>query len=251
MSTPLVLLHGWGLSARVWTPVVQSLPQAMCILTPDLPGHGNAAAAPRGELMAWGDTLLAALPATMTLCGWSLGGMIALDLARRHPERIARVILMATTARFVAAPDAQPPWPHGLDASIVDGFIDGYATDPATTLRRFTALQTMGDTQRRMVNARLSEALSVSSQGNPGALADGLRMLARSDLRATLGEIHPPVHIIHGAGDALMPLAGAQWLARRLPRASLDVFEGCGHAPLLSRPANCAALIAEWTSERT
>lgn len=250
MSTPLVLLHGWGLSARVWTPVVQALPAGMTLLTPDLPGHGTAPAAPRAELAAWSDALLAGLPPTMTLCGWSLGGLIAMDLARRYPERVTQLILIDTTARFVAAPQDDPPWPHGLEARVVDGFIDGYATAPLPTLRRFVALQALGDARRRDVGTGLNDALSAVRDDSQHALADGLRVLAASDLRATLGEIRQPAHIIHGAGDALMPVAGAAWLAAHLPCATLDVLDDCGHAPLLSRPVDCATLIAEWTSER-
>ena len=252
MSTPLVLLHGWGLSAGVWTPVVRALPPTASVLTPDLPGHGAAPAAPHADLASWGDTLLIDLPPRMTVCGWSLGGMIALDLARRYPERVARVILMNTTARFVATPDGEPPWPHGLEHSVVDGFINGYATDPLTTLRRFIALQALGDARRRPVSAALGEALSATTpdDSNSQALADGLRILAESDLRTTLNTIQQPVHIIHGAGDALMPLAGAEWLAEHLPDSTLAIFDDCGHAPLLSRPDACAALIAEWASER-
>lgn len=245
-----MLLHGWGLSAGVWAPVVRALPAAMTTLTPDLPGHGTAPAAPRADLGAWGDTLIDELPPAMTLCGWSLGGLIALDLARRYPERIARVILLATTARFVAAPQDDSPWPHGLERSVVDGFIHGYATEPAATLRRFTALQAMGDTQRRTVSAGLGVALSGPRADCPGALADGLQILAESDLRATLGEIRQPVRMIHGAGDALMPVAGAEWLAEHLPNSTLNVLDGCGHAPLLSRPTECATLITEWTRAR-
>lgn len=247
MSTPLVLLHGWGLSARVWTPLVRALPSAMTVVTPDLPRHGAAPAAPRAGLAAWSDALLADLPPTMTLCGWSMGGLMALDLARRYPQRVTTLILIDASARFVAAPQGDPPWQHGLESGVVEGFIDDYATAPLPTLRRFVALQALGDAQRRSVSAGLIDALTSAPSAG---LADGLRVLAESDLRATLGEIEQPVHIIHGAGDALMPVAGAAWLAEQLPRATLDVLDDCGHAPLLSRPVDCANLIAEWTSER-
>ncbi|MBI1907399.1 MAG: alpha/beta fold hydrolase [Rhodocyclales bacterium] len=243
MSTPLVLLHGWGLSARVWTPVMQALPTHMTVVTPDLPGHGAAPAAPRGSLAAWSDTVLASLPPTMTLCGWSLGGLIALDLARRYPQRVTTLVLIDTSARFVAAPQEDPPWLHGLESGVVDGFIKGYAADPLPTLRRFVALQALGDARRRGVSAGLNDALTSAPSAG---LADGLRILAESDLRATLGEIQQPVHVIHGARDALMPVAGAAWLAGHLPHATLNILGDCGHAPLLSRPLDCTTLMAEW-----
>jgi pimeloyl-[acyl-carrier protein] methyl ester esterase len=51
------------------------------------------------------------------------------------------------------------------------------------------------------------------------------------------------VRLLHGAGDALMPLAAAQWLADALPDGRLSIFDDCGHAPFLSRPRDCAVLI--------
>ena len=248
MSAPvptLVLLHGWGLLPRVWTELRQALPPDLMVLAPALPGHGDAPPAPGATLADWSDALLAALPEGAVLCGWSLGGLIALDLARRHPEMVSRLILIGSSPCFVSQSDCAPggPWPHGLDAATVAGFIDGFAVDPAATLRRFVALQAIGDARRRAVAGELADAHARHDGRRADALADGLRVLAETNLRATLDTIRQPVRLLHGSGDALMPLAGAEWLAGQLPQGRLTVFDDCGHAPFLSRPAECGALI--------
>ena len=93
--------------------------------------------------------------------------------------------------------------------------------------------------ERKHLNAALAEF-----DGNRAkALADGLRLLAQTDLRPAIRDIRQPVHIIHGAADALMPVTAARWLAEQCPHSQLTVFEDCGHAPFLSRPEDCAALI--------
>jgi pimeloyl-[acyl-carrier protein] methyl ester esterase len=236
-TAPLVLLHGWGLSARVWSGLTAALPPGQVVHALDLPGHGSAERAYDASLRGWADRLLDAMPHDAVLCGWSLGGLIALELALRHPERFSRLILFGASPCFVAHGS------HGLPRATVQAFIDGFAAEPAATLRRFIALQTLGDARRRAVGAALSAAVSDFAGERHRALADGLELLARSDLRPRLAALRLPATLVHGAADALMPATGARWLARQWPQAHLTLFDDCGHAPFLSRPVECAALI--------
>ncbi|MCK0512762.1 alpha/beta fold hydrolase [Aromatoleum buckelii] len=241
----LVLLHGWGLGPQVWAPLMPHLPAGLCVRTPALPGHGGTLAC-SPTLEAWGDALLPELPDGAVVCGWSLGGLIALDLAQRYPRKVARLVLIDTSPCFVTRPEnIAAPWPHGLAALTVTGFIDDFAHDPAATLRRFVALQALGDARRRTVSNALNAALVNLEQCDRNMLASGLELLADTDRRAALDDVRQPVQLIHGAGDALMPLTAAEWLATRLPDARLARFDDCGHAPFLSRPEDCAALIED------
>lgn len=239
MSAPLVLLHGWGLTPQVWNPLHAHLPPELAVYAPALPGHGEAAPAAGPELAAWSDALLPQLPDKCVLCGWSLGALLALDLARRYPERISRLVLIGASPCFVSQPD----WPHGLDASTVGGFTRDFETAPDATLRRFIALQSLGDARRRAVLGGLNEALASPGEAQHGALGNGLRLLADVDLRETIRGLRQPALVLHGAADALMPISAARWLAERLPGSHLAVFDDCGHAPFLSRPLESAALI--------
>jgi pimeloyl-[acyl-carrier protein] methyl ester esterase len=246
VTLPLVLLHGWGLSPAVWSslrPLLADFPE---ISAPWLPGHGPAELAHGPDLADWTDLLVPDLPDQALMVGWSLGGLIALDLARRHPRKVARLALIGATPRFVAGPD----WPHGLAAETVQGFRDGFAADPGATLRRFVALQTVGDARRKAVALALSDALPPLGEEHAPALADGLRLLAETDLRDGLAEIRQPVRLLHGEGDALMPAAAATWLADQFPNGRLTLLTDCGHAPFLSRPADCATLLAGFADDR-
>ena len=242
-SPPIVLLHGWGLSSKVWVPLQAQLPAATAL---DLPGHGSAL--PAGDsLAAWAEALVAQLPDGAVLVGWSLGAHLALHIAAQHPHKAARLVLIAATPRFVQAPD----WPAALPAATLADFRRDFDTTPDATQRRFTALQAMGDGRRREVTAALNAALTPTDAAHHPALATGLRLLADTDLRPRLADVRQPVRLLHGAEDRLMPVAAAEWLADALPDARLSVFKDCGHAPQLSRPADCATLIRAFAAEAT
>jgi len=243
-KAPLFFLHGWAMTPAVWQPLIAALgTENFECHAPPLPGHDGNATDVKPSLAAWADALAPALPPAATVIGWSLGALLALELARTRFEHVERLILLGATPRFVSASD----WPHGLDAAVVASFTDGYISQPTQTLSRFLTLQTLGDASRRQLLPQL-EAAAVPHTGSPlPALADGLKILTTSDLRPQLAEIRQPVHLIHGSNDALMPIEAARQLATALPRARLTVFEHCGHAPLLSRVDECAAVIgAVW-----
>ena len=254
-APPLVLLHGWAMSPAVWAPL-RALLGDRPVLAPALPGHAGAVparhAAPEDLLAAWSDALLARLPQQATLVGWSLGALLALDIAARHPMRVARLVLISSTARFVAdVPDTaavtQPAtaWP-GLAAETVAAFCNGFAQSPQATLRRFLALQCLGEATRKVLADQLESCLAPEHRGGTGehaGLRAGLELLACADLRPVLAQVRQLCLLIHGEHDALMPVAAARMLAQALPDAQLAHLPAGGHALPLSHAADCARLI--------
>lgn len=239
-ASPLVFLHGWAMTPAVWQPLIARLNSGNAVFAPALPGHGGAPAAASAILQAWTDAIQAALPDDAVVTGWSLGAMLALDLAARYPHKVSRLALIGASPKFVSSAD----WPCGLPPDTVSSFLSGYVAEPQPTLRRFLALQTLGDSARRGLMPMLEQSQQAHPEGRAQrALAVGLSILAEADLRPSVAQVKQPVQLIHGDGDALMPVAAAQWLAQALPNAGVEIVSGSGHAPLLSRPDRCAELI--------
>src|SRR5690606_38311261 len=85
----LVLLHGWGVNQGVWQSIRQRLPAAVSVLTPDLPGFGVTQQFPQPYTLDTVCQVLAEkIPDGSAVCGWSLGGLVALALATRYPKKV-------------------------------------------------------------------------------------------------------------------------------------------------------------------
>ena len=238
----LVLLHGWGMHGGVWAGVVPTLAQHHRVHAVDLPGYGDSAAITPYSLDSIAQRLADNLPPQFDLCGWSLGGQVALALAARYPMRVRRLVTVGCNPCFVTRAD----WPHGVASEVLQLFADSLAQDYAGTLKRFLALQAQGDATARAVLTQLRGLLFARGQPSEAVLKDGLAILLHTDLRANLAGITQAALVIHGEHDTLAPLAAGQWLADALPHARLHAVSGASHAPFLSHNADFTAALTDF-----
>lgn len=236
--TETVFLHGWGLHGGIWAETLANVPGQ----APDLPGYGVLPTPSPYTAEALADQVAATLDASVNLVGWSMGGMVALALAARHPDRVARLVLVGTSPAFVDRPD----WDLGLAPEVLAGFAADLSRDYRATLLRFLALQARGGDDARAVVGRLRQAVFARGEPRPDVLAAGLELLRGVDLRAQAGQIACPALVVHGRHDTLCPVAAGEWLASQLPRARLARHESASHAPFLSHPAWFAETVREF-----
>lgn len=241
----MVLLHGWGLHSGVWDEVVPSLAKTYRVWRVDLPGHGRSASCP-GDYTLEGvaDAVRTALPVevrTASWVGWSLGGLVALQLALAAPLQVTALVMVAASPRFVRAPD----WPMAMAPAVLDGFARSLDEDYPATLQRFLALQVRGSEHARADLRRLRTRLLIHGVPDPHALRSGLHILAHTDLRARLGTLQCPLGLMAGERDTLMPAAALEPIRHycqrpspdgTVPRVATAVIAGAGHAPFLSHP---------------
>jgi len=235
MKPSLVMFHGWGYQPSIWHSLAAELDEFQ-VLMPELhPSSPN--------IDTWADSVQAAIPVGSLILGWSLGALLALNIASRHPTKIAGLVLIGASPRFAAGKD----WIHGMDPAVVAAFKTSYEEHPRATLKRFLALQVLGDSARNSVKSVLEPHLLSNEEALP-ALSLGLEILATADLRDRL-PITTPCSLLHGERDALMPLAAAHMLHSRLPRSRLIILPESGHAPLFADTAALAALIRKTYDE--
>lgn len=247
---PLALIHGWGQHGGIWCELLARLereggaPEAVCNC--ELPGHG---AAPSGdfELDALSESYAAQAPAACAVIGWSLGGLIALRWAQRQPQQVRKLILFGSTPCFGVRPD----WVHGAPAEVQQAFAAQVEADPARALQRFADLLAAGEMDVRGVRNALRASLAAAPVPSAAMLMAGLRLLAATDLRASLRTDPPnmPTLVIHGEDDTITPFGAGRWLAETLPQARLLALPGCGHAPMVSHVEPVEAAIKAFLEE--
>ena len=237
-GTPLLLIHGWGMHSGMWGQVAKKLAQSYKVYSVDLPGHGLSKVTVLNSANGVEslDAIVAQLTAQFTepinLCGWSLGGQIALRWAQLHPAQVNKLVLVASTPCFVQTSN----WPAAMATKTLQGFADALIQNPTQTLRRFLALQVRGSENEKEILGDLRAQLFAKGEPDVDALKNGLEILRTIDLRAALQNITQATLVIAGERDTLTPQAAAEYMAQSLPNARLEMIKGAAHAPFLSHP---------------
>jgi pimeloyl-[acyl-carrier protein] methyl ester esterase len=197
----------------------------------DLPGHGRSPWWPEAsEFEVQKAAVLAVLPPTCVLVGWSLGAKLAMAIAAEEPRRVRALVLIAASPKFAAAAD----WPHGMATQAQRAFDAALAQDWQRTLQDFIALQLRGSRNAGDSRAVIEEALASHGAPEPQALLAGMGLLERVDLRSLASKVSQPALLIAGQNDRVTPPAAADWLAQALPNARLVAIPRAGHAPMIS-----------------
>ena len=230
----LVLLHGFALHSGLWGDWPAGLASRGELRAIDLPGHGTVPWDPGiTDLADLARAISGQIPPGAIVLGWSLGGMIALELARQRPTTIGGLVLVATTPRFVSTLD----WPHGIEPAVLETFAQNVRRDYHRAVQDFLALQVLGANDPRGTLRALRAAARSRPAPDPEALDTCLDILRTADLRRALGDIAHATLVITGQHDRLTRPAAGEFLASALSRARWLRIPGAGHAPFLSHPS--------------
>ncbi len=239
---PLLFVHGFPLSRRVWAHQVAAFAPAHRVLAPDLRGLGESPLG-TGEISIAADADdLAALvrrldTGPVVLAGHSMGGYVALAFARAHPELLRGLVLVATRAvpdspeaaagRRATAAEVERDGMHGLAARMASQLLAPEPDDPE--LRdEITAL--------------------IAASAPAGVVAALHAMAARPDATPLLPTLRVPTLVITGDADSLIPPAESERMAAAIPGAELVTIPGAGHLVAHERPAAFNRALAGWLS---
>jgi pimeloyl-ACP methyl ester carboxylesterase len=240
---PLLLVHGFGGAAWNFTEMQPYL-AGRRLIVPDLPGHGGSTPLPAATLRGFADTLVPLLDGPTDVLGHSLGGVVALRLAERHPELVRRLLLAAPAG--ISSASRRGEVMLGLAGIVQPGRRAGRRVDRIARSRRLRNLVFGG--------FEVSNADSLTERGIHGllrgtvlhtdTLSAGLA-LARDDPRQQLERVRAPVLVLFGARDQQVPIADGFEYARRLG-AKLRLIADCGHLLIAERPDVCARAALEF-----
>jgi pimeloyl-ACP methyl ester carboxylesterase len=229
----LALLPGLLCDARLWAPQVEGLSDIVEPTVVDLTRDDSV------EAMA--ERALAELPERFAVAGLSMGGYVALQIAAKAPERVARLALLDTRATPDSPEDAQ------RRRALVDlserGQFKGVTRQLLPRLIH----------EKRLEDAALTRTIYAMAEavGQAGFVRQQTAIMNRPDMRPALPSLRVPTLVVVGREDALTPPPMAMELAAGIPNARLEVLEQCGHLATLERPDETTAAMRRWLADRS
>ncbi|WP_406135666.1 4-carboxymuconolactone decarboxylase [Streptomyces sp. NBC_01089] len=230
----LVLGPSLGTTWHMWDRQTPELARTWRVLRFDLPGHGGAPAHPVPSVAGIAERLLATLDGLgvqrFGYAGCSIGGAIGMELALRHPERVASLALVAASPRFGTADEFRQRGvivrTNGLDPMARSAperwFTHGFATaQPAI----------------------VEWAVQMVRTTDPGCYIAACEALAAFDSRAELGRIGVPTLVVVGAEDRVTGPADARTLVAGIPDARLAMVPAASHLAPVEQPAAVTDLL--------
>ncbi len=235
----IVLVHGYPFDGAMWSGTARALATRFRVLKPDLPGRGETAAPSGGSVEDYADFLeavLAALPEPAGLAGFSMGGYVALALAKRNPARLAALALVDTRAQAddeagrAKREEAIATVRTAGPAAIADAMM------PKLLAPASLSNKDLVERVRRIIQRQKPETVE----------ADLTALRDRPDSRAALPAIAIPTLVVVGVEDALTPPADAEAMAAAIPGARLATIPGAGHLTPMERPGAVAAALGDF-----
>ncbi|SQC52162.1 8-amino-7-oxononanoate synthase [Pseudomonas aeruginosa] len=236
MRDHLILLPGWGLGSAPLEPLRDALHERephLNVLIEPLPSLDDAA--------DWLDELDDNLPRDSWLAGWSLGGMLAGELAARRGDDCRGLLTLASNPCFRVRED----WPNAMPAETFEDFFEAFLLEPHLTRKRFTLLVSQGARDPRTLARQLQVALP---QLEREALVAGLQLLGQLDTRAALENFRGPQLHLFAEADALVPVAAAEALLEWLPDVEVSTL-AASHGLPLECPDEVAGAILRFLRE--
>ena len=242
-SGPTVLfVHGHPFNRSMWLPQVEGLRGRARVITFDLRGYGDSPVATPGEpvtLDVFAADAVALLDelgiARATVVGLSMGGQIAMEIARAFPERVAGLVLAAT---FASAET-----PEGIVAR--NAMADRALTEGMAAIGCETLPKLIGPASMTRMPSLAANVYRMICSTDPRGAAAALRGRAmRRDYTHFLETVAVPAAIVVGSDDAYTTVEQAEAMHASMATSTLEVFEETGHMPNLERPERFTASLA-------
>ena len=240
---PLVFIHGWGLNSAVWQPSVEALKGNFEVITVDLPGFGDNIEQTLSpySLIEVAKLVQQAVAKPAIYVGWSLGGLVASEIALAFPQQVKALVTVASSPCFVE----RESWP-GIKPDVLALFHRQLTEDTAKTINNFLKIQAMGSPHLRHDIKLLRELVMQFSMPTKQTLAESLQLLETVDHRDNLINISMPFLRIYGKLDGLVPRKAIKSISELSPHSDVVIFEQASHAPFISHPEDFHQAIIAW-----
>lgn len=228
----IVILHGWGCNHQHMQPIVDQLSQQYQVINFDLPGRGKSAWNPKIETIHdIADQLLDHLPEKATYIGWSFGGHIAMSIASRFPERVEKIVGIATTPKFIEDKN----WLGVPQPGFIAGFGEIKKIGAAPMFTQFYNSEFAHYEQKPKAYHELLALLN-NDEINLDILLKGVNIIDHSDLRKEFSNIQCPIELILGGKDDNVNIENIPSIKALNSRVNIHVIPEAKHVPFWVYP---------------
>lgn len=241
----LILLHGWGTTGRIWEVILDRLTPYFRVHCVDLPGFGSSSFFSEKnktiDLVTFADHIAQKLDFPAIWMGWSLGGLIATQIAIRNPNQVERLITVASSPKFLGDDE----WP-GMTKETLKKFGVDIKNNYSGTLRRFFQTQFHGVSDARQYVKQIEMLLLHDPKPSQIALEQGLYFLECTDLRDQLSKIQCPCLHVFGRLDVLVPHQMSLNLKKIVPGHQMALLPKATHIPFLTATSDFIKTISDF-----
>ncbi len=232
---PVILMHGWPLSADSWDDQALAIAEAgFRVIAYDRRGFGRSSQPWTGyEYDTLSDDLASVIEQTVardaTIVGFSMGGgVVARYLSRHFAKDVVQAVLVSSVVPFMLKTNDNPT---GVDQSVFDGMTEAMKQDRAKFFSGFFKDFYSGDSSSNPVSQELLEwSRSVAMQAGLKATLECANAFATTDFRPDLSLFKVPTLIIHGTADKTVPIdASSRVAAKMIANSHLIEYDGAPH----------------------
>ncbi|HEX8299123.1 MAG TPA: alpha/beta hydrolase [Rubricoccaceae bacterium] len=243
IGQPVVLIHGWPLSHRMWEPQVPVLTNAgFRTVAYDRRGFGHSSFPSGGyDYDTFADDLNDLLTELdlrdAVLVGFSMGGgEVARYLSRYGTSRVSKAVLVGSVTPFLGQTADNP---DGVPQHVFDGMLKDMTTDRAAFLQAFgKQFFNAGLLSHPVSQGQLDYAFQIAVMAQPLATVECAKAFAGTDFRPDMAALTVPTLIVHGDADQTVPIeASGARTAEMLPQAQYEVVSGAPHGLYLTHAA--------------
>ena len=227
--TQLLLLPGLASNDIMWKHQLAALPSHRHATVTDVHFHF-------GTVPAMAQALLAEHAGELILCGASMGGIVAMEVARQAPQRIKGLALLGTNAR------PETPEMATLRQNAIAWFEQGRTKE----LLLANTLLAFHPSRARDTALTQSYLDFVLEAGAHQLIRQNRAIMARPDARLHLPRVTCPTLVVCGDSDQLTPPECSREIASLIPKAQLHFVAQCGHMLTMERPEEVNALLLDW-----
>jgi len=229
--TPLVLLPGMMCDARLFAPQIEAFSAERSVTVPALSGsHTMAGLAAR---------ILEDAPDQFALAGLSMGGIVAMEVARQAPDRVAGLALLDTNP-LAELPEVQARRGPQMESARA-GKLDRVMRDEMKP-------NYLSDAENRA--EILDLCMDMAVELGPDVFCEqSIALRDRPDQTETLRNFAKPALVLCGREDKLCPISRHELMQDLLPRSELKIIEGAGHLPTLEKPMETTQALRRWLKD--